>query len=167
MQQQITPESQQMKGLFSVSALHLYSGGGSGRSRKGFLGALYKLILQVESALIMLVHELNITPPPSTLLTRWMGGASTADYSIIYVALPRETSPACPKPFIFHRFWNELILSIAMKPDKHTLYFSSTSSEHHHIIPLAPFQSIFPVTTAPVSRTFEGQVEAAVCSNRY
>lgn len=94
----------------------------------------------------MLAHELNITPSPSTLCTRWMWGASTADYSMIYIKLPRETSRAPPQPFLFHRFWDELILSTAMKPDRHTLYFSSTSSEHHHVNPLAAFRSIFPLT---------------------
>lgn len=113
---------------------------------RGFSEPSPELILQIESALIMLAHELNITPSPSTLFARWMWGASTANYSVIYVGLPRETSRAPRKPFIFHKFWDELILSIAMKPDMHTLYFSSTSSEHHHINPLAPFQTIFPLT---------------------
>lgn len=141
MQREITPESQQMKGLLSVSALHLYSGGGSGRSRKRFLGALYQADFADWICFNYACTLIKYHPSPKHTPYQVDGGSkhSWLQYDLCLGC-------ACPKPFIFHRFWNELMLSTAMKPDKHTLYFSSTSSEHHHINPLAPFQSIFPLT---------------------
>lgn len=162
MQGQITPESQQIQGLLSVSALHLYPEGSSGRSRKGFLRALPRADFADWICFNYACAWIKYHPFPKYTLCQVDVGSEHSQLQCDLCWIAKGNIPCSSKAFYFsqvlrwvdfkhsHETWHAhfILLKHILRASPHKS--PGTLPDH---IPLNP-------STLPLSATFEGQVEA-------